>query len=119
MIIEDTANTNGKDKSGAEGASNEASNFAEETLMSDREMRDFLLNDIVEGSAFIKRRLQELKGSEQATFTTYEEHNKPAILQANDNIEFLTSVDQNLQQAYQILTSKRLYMLLNLKHNPT
>ena len=90
----------------------------EETLFSQRELRDLLLNDIVESEAFIKRRVQELKGTEQATFMTYEQGNKPEILQHNDNVEFLNSVAQDLQEAYQTLTSKRLFTLLNIKHNP-
>ena len=111
VIIEDTTS---KEKS------HESSGTCstEETLLSDRETRDLLLNDLVEGQSFIKRRIQELKASEQAAFNTYEEISKPTILQTNDNIEFLASVERDLDQAYQQLTTKRLYMLLNLKHNP-
>ena len=115
VVIEDTPKTEAKsDPQPQPGVV-----FAEETLMSDRELRDLLLNDVAESEAFIRRRLQELRGTEQATFNTYEDTSKPTILQANDNIEFLTAVIGHLQEACQALTSKRLFMLLNVKHNPS
>ena len=118
VVLEGGELTSGKDEGETKRKSEAAVSLAEETLLSDRECRDLLLNDLGETETFIQRRLQELKGREQATFTTYEESKKPAILQENDNAEFLTLVLQSIKEASQILTSKRLYMLLNLKHNP-
>jgi hypothetical protein len=118
MIIEDTTQGKGEEKKEKTGMEASTIRLTDETILTDRTWRDLVLNDITEAIMFIKRRLQELKGNEQATFTTYEDQSKSQILKINDNIEFLNSIDQDLQQAYNILTGKRLYMLLNLKHNP-
>jgi len=90
----------------------------EETLLSDHNLRDLLLNDFAESEAFTKRRIIELKGSEQATFNTYGQTGKAEILQTCDSIEFLSEIQQIIQETTEILTSKHLFMLLNLKHNP-
>ena len=112
IIVEDT--TGGSSVS--ETTNNQI--LAEETLLSDHDMRELLLNDITEIQSFVTRRIQELEGAEQAIFMTYDQSNKAQILQENDNNEFLESVLPVLREAYEILTSKRLYMLLDIKHNP-
>jgi hypothetical protein len=118
VVLEGGEQTSAQDEAEKRRKNEAAVSMAEDTLLSDREHRDLLLNDLCEAEAFIQRRLQELKGREQATFTTYEEIKKPVILQEHDNAEFLTQVLQTVQQALQLLTAKRLYILLNLKHNP-
>ncbi len=118
-VVEDTTHADGKSTADAKPSENAGSGLTLETLLSDREMRDLLLNDLVEAESFIKRRLQELKGTEQATFSTYEETGKSPLVRDCDNIEFLTASLQDMQKTYETLTTKRLYTLLNLKHNPT
>ena len=112
VIVEDTVNENKEKENEIEEIQQE------ETLLSDHKLRDLLLNDMAESEAFAMRKLQELKGSEQAIFMTYDQSDKKQILQENNNPEFLGAVLKDIQEAYETLTSKHLYMLLEIKHNP-
>eukprot|EP00826_Nyctotherus_ovalis_P062592 TRINITY_DN9083_c0_g3_i3.p1 TRINITY_DN9083_c0_g3~~TRINITY_DN9083_c0_g3_i3.p1 ORF type:complete len:271 (-),score=93.16 TRINITY_DN9083_c0_g3_i3:38-850(-) len=110
VIVDSTGNGDKK------GARETEEVTQEETLLSDHKQRDLLLNDVAESEAFAMRKLQELKGSDQAIFMTYGQSDRPKILQENDNPEFLESVLGDLQEAYKILTAKRLYMPVSYTH---
>ncbi len=92
--------------------------YEEETMLSNRETREQLINDLNEGLCFIEERLGELESKEQSTFTAYAPSGRPEILQHFDNPEFLNRVEKKLEEALGVLNTKRIYDLISMKHNP-
>jgi len=94
----------------------------DETLLSDSNHRNLVLNDLIEIDSFVGQRKIEITVKDYSSFVLFEtgsNKEEAAFIREYDNDEFYSLAKSELQQIMDILESKKLMDLLALKQNPS